>query len=62
MEIFQLLLFIGVVFVVVAMGFFIWNVKEETFDYAEELELLPLEKDRKIYPEDGSEFRDNDRS
>ena len=62
MEIFQLLLFIGVVFVVVAMGFFIWNVKEETFDYAEELELLPLEKDREFCTENGSEFGNNDRS
>lgn len=43
MEVVSLLLFIGAVWVVTALGLFAWNLLNEGHEHAERLSLLPLE-------------------
>lgn len=42
MNVMILLLFIGVVLVTFAVGFFIWNVRSGTLQHVDRLALLPL--------------------
>ncbi len=42
MNVMVLLLFIGVVFVTFAVGFFVWSVRTGSFQHTDRLALLPL--------------------
>lgn len=45
MNIMYLLLFLGGVFLVGVILFFAWTVRNETYDYSEQISLLPLDDD-----------------
>lgn len=45
MNILILLIFIGIIFVLAAILFFLKSVKNKDFEHIEELSLLPLEED-----------------
>jgi hypothetical protein len=50
MEVVTLLLFVGAVWVVAAIGFFAWNLVMTNHEHAERLALLPVE-DNWVDPE-----------
>jgi hypothetical protein len=43
MDVVTLLLFVGAVWVVAAVGFFAWNLRSTHHEHADRLALLPLE-------------------
>ena len=45
MEVIVLLVFVSLMLVACAIGFFAWNVKEGTHEHTERLALLPLRDD-----------------
>jgi cbb3-type cytochrome oxidase maturation protein len=53
MEILILLMFVSVVFVGAAVAFFVWSVRQETFDHGARLSLLPLEEPASPTPPQG---------
>lgn len=44
MEILILLIFVSAVFVGAAVAFFVWSLRQQTFDHGSRLSLLPLEE------------------
>ena len=50
MEILILLIFVCVILVGVAVGFFAWTVRQGTFDHADRLALLPLDDEKPVTP------------
>ncbi len=50
MEILILLIFVSVLLVVAAVGFFAWTVRQGTFDHADRLALLPLDDENPVTP------------
>lgn len=46
MEILILLLFVSLVFVVLAVGLYAWTMRQRSHDHADRLALLPLDKTR----------------
>lgn len=44
MEILILLIFVSAVFVAAAVAFFVWSLRQQTFDHGTRLSLLPLEE------------------
>lgn len=45
MEVLILLIFVSLVLVTGAIGFFAWGLREGVYDHADRLSLLPLEED-----------------
>jgi nitrogen fixation-related uncharacterized protein len=43
MDVVILLVFVGVVLVTAAVGFYVWTVRQGSFDHADRLALLPLD-------------------
>lgn len=52
MEILILLIFISLVLVVLALGFFAWCVKSQTLEHSDRLALLPLQEEPSAAPDD----------
>ncbi len=50
MEILILLIFVCVVLVGIAVAFFVWTVRQGTFDHADRLALLPLDEEKSVTP------------
>ena len=50
MEVLILLIFLCVVLVAAAVGFFVWTVKQGTFDHVDRLALLPLDDESTTTP------------
>ena len=50
MEILILLIFVCVVLVGIAVAFFVWTVRQGTFDHADRLALLPLDDEKPVTP------------
>jgi cbb3-type cytochrome oxidase maturation protein len=50
MEILILLIFVSVLLVGVALAFFVWTVRQGTFDQVDRLALLPLDEERPMTP------------
>lgn len=50
MEILILLIFVCVVLVGIAVGFFAWTVRQGTFDHVDRLALLPLDDEKSLTP------------
>jgi cbb3-type cytochrome oxidase maturation protein len=50
MEILILLIFVCVLLVSVAVGFFAWTVRQGTFDQVDRLALLPLDEEKPVTP------------
>ncbi len=50
MEILILLIFVSVMLVGAAVGFFAWTVRQGTFDQADRLALLPLDDEKPVTP------------
>ncbi|MBW2212445.1 MAG: cbb3-type cytochrome oxidase assembly protein CcoS [Deltaproteobacteria bacterium] len=50
MEILILLIFVSVLLVGTAVAFFVWTVRQGTFDHADRLALLPLDDDGPVTP------------
>lgn len=50
MEILILLIFVCVVLVGIAVAFFVWTVRQGTFDHADRLALLPLDDEKPLTP------------
>ena len=55
MEILILLIFVCVLLVGVAVAFFVWTVRQGTFDHADRLALLPLDDEKPMTPSTGRE-------
>jgi len=53
MEILILLIFVSVVFVAAAVAFFVWSLRQQTFDHGSRLSLLPLEEPSSANPPAG---------
>jgi len=43
MDVVTLLIFVGAVWLLAAVGFFAWNVRAESHEHSERLAMLPLE-------------------
>ena len=43
MEVVTLLLFVGALWVIAAVGFFAWNLRATAYEHSERMALLPLE-------------------
>ena len=56
MEVMTLLLFVGALWVLAAIGFFAWNLLSTDHEHAERLALLPLE-DNWIDPQPAEESK-----
>jgi cbb3-type cytochrome oxidase maturation protein len=50
MEILILLIFVCVILVGVAVAFFVWTVRQGTFDHVDRLALLPLDDEKPLTP------------
>ncbi|MBW1761694.1 MAG: cbb3-type cytochrome oxidase assembly protein CcoS [Deltaproteobacteria bacterium] len=50
MEILILLIFVSVILVGAAVAFFVWTVRQGTFDHADRLALLPLDDESPVTP------------
>jgi cbb3-type cytochrome oxidase maturation protein len=50
MEILILLIFVSVMLVGAAVGFFAWTVRQGTFDQVDRLALLPLDDEKPVTP------------
>ncbi len=48
MEVLILLIFVSLVLVTGAIGFFAWGLREHVYDHADRLALLPLEEDAQL--------------
>jgi cbb3-type cytochrome oxidase maturation protein len=55
MEILILLIFVCVFLVGAAVAFFVWTVRQGTFDHADRLALLPLDDEEPLTPTTESE-------
>lgn len=46
MEVLILLIFVSVVLVALAVGLFVWSVREHTLDHSDRLALKPLDEEK----------------
>lgn len=44
MEVLILMVFVSLMLVVLAMGFYAWTLRQRTYEHSERLSLLPLEQ------------------
>ncbi len=46
MDVLIIMLFVSLVLCALGVGFFVWSVRQGTYEHSERLALLPIERDR----------------